>query len=214
MKLKARNKIGEEQLEQIKKLFHSYDKDHSGNISVDELSDLLNDAGYSFRESTIDMIMDLIDQDESGTVGFDEFVNLVEFLTLVQRRFKEIDKNNNKYIDRKELGAVMSHIGFEFEGTTDVFMRMVDADNSGTIDYEEFFDFAVFVQLLYVMFEVTEKTNKSVLSPSELSELLQALDMPVSSDEAAQIVDQLDTKKKGGLSFEEWVRLVFILRFA
>ena len=116
-------------------------------------------------------------------------------------------------IGNSELNKVLHGLGFPFEGSVDAFFTMVDSDGSGFIEYEEFFDLAIFIQLLCVMFEAGTVSGERFLTPKELYELLKAMDMEISLEESTKVVEQLDTLKKGGLDFEEWVRLVLILRF-
>eukprot|EP01027_Heterolobosea_sp_BB2_P008951 GEZU01013256.1.p2 GENE.GEZU01013256.1~~GEZU01013256.1.p2 ORF type:complete len:106 (+),score=12.67 GEZU01013256.1:450-767(+) len=74
------------------------------------------------------MMMDLIDENNSKTVEFSEFLTLVEFLTLIQIRFNDIDTDGNNKITRSELTRLTKSMGFDFNASAaNFFFKMVDA---------------------------------------------------------------------------------------
>jgi hypothetical protein len=57
--------------------FRKYDKDGSGDIDLDELSQLLHDVGIKLPEADVDDMMSIVDTDGGGTVGLSEFIYLM-----------------------------------------------------------------------------------------------------------------------------------------
>lgn len=63
------------ELQSLERMFSVYDADGSGQMSISELSSLLQDLGSSDMTSRgdLDRIFSLVDADGSGTVSFEEF---------------------------------------------------------------------------------------------------------------------------------------------
>lgn len=60
-----------------RKVFEKIDSNQSGEISVVELGSALHSAGYLVPNDKLAEIIDSFDKDESGTMGFDEFLNFL-----------------------------------------------------------------------------------------------------------------------------------------
>ena len=70
-------------------LFHLYDADHSGEITIDEFSSLLKLRLRKIELTNLEEIFKTIDVDGNGSVDFEEFVSacstnktLIEYLDL------------------------------------------------------------------------------------------------------------------------------------
>mmetsp|Transcript_88501 Transcript_88501/g.222799 ORF Transcript_88501/g.222799 Transcript_88501/m.222799 type:complete len:855 (-) Transcript_88501:70-2634(-) len=64
------------EIEVVKQLFRSCDKDGSGAISASELAKLLNLLG-SFTRKEVARMLEVIDVDDDGVVRYDEFINWI-----------------------------------------------------------------------------------------------------------------------------------------
>eukprot|EP00753_Platysulcus_tardus_P015082 PLAT4766.1.p2 GENE.PLAT4766.1~~PLAT4766.1.p2 ORF type:complete len:135 (-),score=55.45 PLAT4766.1:88-492(-) len=61
---------------QLKKLFDKYDRDGSGTMEVAELGDYIRgDLGYAIAEEDLSVVLEMLDNDGSGRIEFNEFVN-------------------------------------------------------------------------------------------------------------------------------------------
>lgn len=58
-------------------VFEKIDSNQSGEISVVELGTALHSAGYLVPNDKLADIIDNFDKDESGTMGFDEFLKFL-----------------------------------------------------------------------------------------------------------------------------------------
>eukprot|EP00933_Yihiella_yeosuensis_P045657 TRINITY_DN41056_c0_g1_i1.p1 TRINITY_DN41056_c0_g1~~TRINITY_DN41056_c0_g1_i1.p1 ORF type:complete len:219 (-),score=42.86 TRINITY_DN41056_c0_g1_i1:104-760(-) len=58
-------------------IFRLFDTDESGEISSDELKDMLNAICPSTKQADVDAILNVLDADKSGTVNFKEFVDFL-----------------------------------------------------------------------------------------------------------------------------------------
>jgi Ca2+-binding EF-hand superfamily protein len=73
-----------EELEEIDKVFHLFDKDGSGNIDSNELKDAMTALGIYCNKEQLRKFMDKADKDGSGTIEDKEFQSLMA--ELINRR--------------------------------------------------------------------------------------------------------------------------------
>merc|ERR1712066_711823 len=68
----------EEQMkEELKEAFRIYDKEWQGFITNDVLKEILREIDSSLTENDLDHIIEEVDEDGSGTMDFDEFVEMM-----------------------------------------------------------------------------------------------------------------------------------------
>merc|ERR1719516_165971 len=67
----------EEQMkEELKEAFRIYDKEGQGFITNDILKEILREIDATLTENDLDHIIEEVDEDGSGTMDFDEFVEM------------------------------------------------------------------------------------------------------------------------------------------
>ena len=83
-------------LQQWKACFDKYDKDHGGSIDLNELTTALKEFGYNtMGPNFFAAILRAYDEDQSGTIGMDEFIQLnCEMYNLTQS-FKRMSSDSN-----------------------------------------------------------------------------------------------------------------------
>ena len=86
-----------EELEELKLSFAIFDKDGNGNISKQELKDILLKLKINDTKGTLDKIMNDIDKNKSNTIDADEFA---EMFTC---KLPEVE-------DRKTLGEIYDYM--------------------------------------------------------------------------------------------------------
>jgi Ca2+-binding EF-hand superfamily protein len=69
--------LTKEQVDEIKAAFELFDKDHSGNIDVNELRDAMKALGIYLKKDAVKEMMKKVDKDGSGTIELDEFMALM-----------------------------------------------------------------------------------------------------------------------------------------
>lgn len=69
--------LSEEELEALSLAFHMYDLDGSGSIDTYELKKALESMGQSPSDQEVLELMAAMDEDQSGTISFIEFMNMV-----------------------------------------------------------------------------------------------------------------------------------------
>merc|ERR550532_2880627 len=68
----------EEQMkEELKEAFRIYDKEGQGFITNDVLKDILREIDNTLTEEDLDGIVEEVDEDDSGTMDFDEFQEMM-----------------------------------------------------------------------------------------------------------------------------------------
>jgi len=136
-------------------LFNKYDKDGSGKLKKSEIRKLLKDEFKLIREEA-DMMSQLIDDDGSNDVSFEEFkafmkeedqVKLVQdnqsykLLAEAERMFKQHDKDNSGKLDKEELGSLLKNeLGIP-EGQADAILIQFDTTSDGMVGFKEFVRF-------------------------------------------------------------------------
>jgi len=68
--------LSKSDLEKFKEHFNLFDKDGNGKISVSELGLALRSIGYTPTEKELTQIIDDFDANGSGTIEFEEFVDV------------------------------------------------------------------------------------------------------------------------------------------
>lgn len=64
-------------IKQIRKIFHSYDKNQNGVLSKGELNRFCKSMNTYFTRSELSIAMEIIDKDNDGQVNFQEFIRFV-----------------------------------------------------------------------------------------------------------------------------------------
>ena len=64
-------------IKEIRKIFHSYDKNQNGVLSKGELNRFCKSMNTYFSRSELSMAIEIIDKDNDGQVNFQEFIQFV-----------------------------------------------------------------------------------------------------------------------------------------
>ena len=67
----------QDQIEEYKNAFKFFDKDGSEQISTEELGDAMSKLGYNLTNEQVAIILNQVDTDGSGQIGFDEFLQFI-----------------------------------------------------------------------------------------------------------------------------------------
>ena len=144
-----KNGLTEDEVIEIKEAFDLFDSDHSGTIDTEELKQALSNLGIDAKNQTLQNMMNDIDKNQSGTIDFNEFIELMtakfsdkdtpEDLRKVFDLFigdDTADKIEFKHLKRvaKELGENISD-----EELNEMIVR-ADTDRDGKVSFEEFYN--------------------------------------------------------------------------
>merc|ERR1712170_172392 len=143
---KMADQLTEEQIAEFKEAFSLFDKDGDGTITTKELGTVMRSLGQNPTEAELrDMIRE-VDQDNNGTMDFDEFLGMMakkmntrENDDEIREAFKVFDKDGDGMISAAELRHVMTNLGEKLtDEEVDEMIREADIDGDGQVNYEEF----------------------------------------------------------------------------
>ncbi|GAA5849939.1 hypothetical protein JCM3766R1_001925 [Sporobolomyces carnicolor] len=93
--------------------FDAVDLDRSGYITQIELKQaLVNGDWQPFDDETVKMLMRLFDVDGSGTIAFQEFQGLWNYIKEWQGVFRQFDRDRSGTIEPAELANALSTFGY------------------------------------------------------------------------------------------------------
>ncbi|CAD5116918.1 DgyrCDS5759 [Dimorphilus gyrociliatus] len=139
-----------EDLDDLRDIFKRFDKDGNGEITSDELAEMMTFLGINERsanEETAKAIVKGVDKNKNGAIDFDEFVVIMANTFKepvgkdqeIRDAFKVFDRDNDGYIEAKELRQVMRELGEDFtEEQIRKMMSVADKDGDNRINFEEF----------------------------------------------------------------------------
>ncbi|XP_008203781.1 programmed cell death protein 6 [Nasonia vitripennis] len=131
-------------------VFQRVDKDHSGEITADELQQALSNGTWTpFNPETVRLMIGMFDKKNTGTVNFEEFGALWKYVTDWQNCFRSFDRDNSGNIDRNELKNALVSFGYRLSDTIiDTLMRKYDRAGRGTIYFDDFIQCCVVLYTL------------------------------------------------------------------
>ena len=145
-----KNGSTEDEVMEIKEAFDLFDTDKSGEIDTDELKQALSNLGIDAKNQTLQNMINDIDKNQSGTIDFDEFIDMMtakmsdkdtrEDLKKVFDLFlgddEKADKIELKHLKRvaKELNENMS------EDELNEMITRADTDRDGKVSFDEFYN--------------------------------------------------------------------------
>lgn len=137
--------MAEEKHDKMRKVFQSIDKDHSGAIDKQELTDALNAKKITMNSEEIDRMMVSIDFSKDREINYTEFLaatvepNILHDEKMVKGVFNLFDIDNDGQIEVKEMVQSFSKIGLNITGDEiREVMVLHDKDAGGSISLDEF----------------------------------------------------------------------------
>lgn len=140
------NAYTDKQTRMLKLDFKNMDTDEDGTLSTDELGELLHSWGIIPMSHVLQEVLDEVDEDGTGNLDFDEFVNVVYLLRLRQgfsrTEYEEItsiflafDRLNLGTMDTSDVRVALDWLGFAIApDQVASIIADIDLDGSGRID--------------------------------------------------------------------------------
>nr|ACS36540.1 troponin C isoform 2a [Homarus americanus] len=139
--------LDEEQIGALQKAFDSFDTDSKGFITPETVGVILRMMGVKISEKNLQEVIAETDEDGSGELEFEEFVELAaKFLieedeealkTELREAFRVYDKEGNGYITTDVLKEILRELDNRLtEEDLDSIIEEVDEDGSGTLDFD------------------------------------------------------------------------------
>jgi Ca2+-binding EF-hand superfamily protein len=115
--------------------FKKYDKDNSGDISLEELRPALRRLGLAADTASANAILRWYDHDESGHIELYEFAVLARDVSV----FSQFDKDRSGTLDASELKPALSKLGLATnEKEVRRIIKVWDDNGEGCINLLEF----------------------------------------------------------------------------
>ncbi|KAI9286661.1 hypothetical protein BC943DRAFT_321138 [Umbelopsis sp. AD052] len=141
----AQTSLNHEQVDELKSLFKSFDRNHDGTISRDELYSVLASMNMLPTNEQLDAMLP-----DGKPASFDVFCNIMSPTFIEQssektadqelmEAFKAFDKDGNGYISASELKSMMRSLGDRVsDEDVQKIIADVDANGDGMVSYEEY----------------------------------------------------------------------------
>ncbi|KAF4755160.1 hypothetical protein FOZ62_001621 [Perkinsus olseni] len=136
----------DEEIEQLKKVFTSMDKNGDGQLTIQEVVEGIQNSGLKDIPDDLMDIMKQVDSDGSGVIDYTEFLaaTLDKKKYIQEDRmwgaFRVFDRDGDGKITRKELSEVLNNgeVSDLVSGHIDEILQQADANGDGEIDFDEF----------------------------------------------------------------------------
>lgn len=148
--------ISHKKLNELKRVFPTFDKNGDGYITNEELRESLKNVGMVMTEKDIKEMVEKLDRNGDGLLDFNEFCDLFESIVSreggedgkgeeeevdLKEAFDVFDGDKNGLITVEELGLILSSLGLK-EGKKmedcKEMIRKVDMDGDGMVNFDEF----------------------------------------------------------------------------
>ncbi|CAM9792515.1 unnamed protein product [Pylaiella littoralis] len=141
--------LSEEEIDDLKDAFATFDKDCDGAIDTRELTTVLTSLGYFPTKEQLKKLMAKVDLNGDGIISFEEFVMMMrlggmetDFEKEINGAFAFFDKNNDGQVDRQELAEIMRGLGDKLtDSEIELLINAADKNNDGQISMQEFVTF-------------------------------------------------------------------------
>ncbi len=140
--------LTEDEIYEIKEAFDLFDTDGGGSIDPKELKEAMNSLGLETRNQTIYQMISDLDADNSGSIEFKEFLDLMtarmsdrDTKEDIKKVFRIFDESNSGYITKKSLMRVAKELGETMdESELNEMIERADSDGDGNVTFEDFYN--------------------------------------------------------------------------
>lgn len=151
---------------EIQQWFQAVDRDHSGQITWEELQAALRNAqGENFSSVTCKMMIGMFDKDHSGTIDINEFQLLYNYINQWIATFRSFDRDHSGNIEEAELAQAFQQMGFRFSPE---FIKLLitksDTKNRQYMSVDQFIVVCVQIQRFTEAFKVRDTELKGVIT--------------------------------------------------
>ncbi|PVI07190.1 calcium dependent mitochondrial carrier protein-like protein [Periconia macrospinosa] len=156
--------------DRVDALWRTLDERKQGQLDLAALKKGLRKLDHPLKnaDQLLTEVLKAVDADGNGTISYSEFRTFVhetekELLVL----FKSIDFNQDNHISKEELQTAFRRAGLAVPNSKlDEFFERVDANGDGTISFEEWRDFLLFIpatapnlRAVLTYFQATTRVN-------------------------------------------------------
>lgn len=225
--------------EEVSKAFAKADKDENGKLTIKEFADVMlelaeddDDRKAAENESSVEMIMGMVDQDGDKMVSLQELLRLLEIGNSADEDGKELainmikaaDKDDNGYLTAGELKELLMKMDPEDEEDMDetvaMFIKMGSANGDKKLKVEEAIKLFTSVEeedpkeRFKTMFRMCDSDGNGVISKKELSTFMSSMGGDDDDDKSTSrmiigmMMSMHDEDEDGVLSFDEFCKMM------
>ena len=225
--------------EEVSKAFAKADKDENGKLTIKEFADVMlelaeddDDRKAAENESSVEMIMGMVDQDGDKMVSLQELLRLLEIGNSADEDGKELainmikaaDKDDNGYLTAGELKELLMKMDPEDEEDMDetvaMFIKMGSANGDKKLKVEEAIKLFTSVEeedpkeRFKTMFRMCDSDGNGVISKKELSTFMSSMGGDDDDDKSTSrmIIGMMmslhDEDEDGVLSFDQFCKMM------
>ncbi|PAA49736.1 hypothetical protein BOX15_Mlig030324g1 [Macrostomum lignano] len=140
------DELTEDQIGEFREAFSLFDKDGDGAITNKELAVVMRALGQQPTPDELKEMIKEVDQDGSGSIEFDEFLEMMKKQMRnadsedeLRRAFRLFDADGDGFLSPAELRQVMLNLGERLtKEEVDAMIEEADTDRDGQVSYEEF----------------------------------------------------------------------------
>ncbi|ORZ28705.1 hypothetical protein BCR41DRAFT_330180 [Lobosporangium transversale] len=150
----------------LKAWFDAVDTDRSGNLSCEELQRALMNGDWTpFNVETVRLMMNMFDRDNDGTISFNEFIGLWNYIEKWKACFQTYDLDGSGTIDTHELHKALRGFGYNLsEAIVQLIVTKYDVRGQGDISFDNFVQSCVTVQTLTDAFRRIDVAGTGVVT--------------------------------------------------
>ncbi|KAG0590669.1 hypothetical protein KC19_1G117800 [Ceratodon purpureus] len=154
----------ESESESLRLWFHSVDTDHSNSINVDELQVALEASNLRFPKTIVAQMIRMYDADHNGSMSFEEFTSLHNFLNTVHFAFSNVARNQQS-ISLNEVYMALHQAGFSLDQPSFLTTcQSFDPTRSGKFEVNDFISICIFLQSAKNLFTAFDTTKQGRIS--------------------------------------------------
>ena len=127
--------------------FLATDIDQNGEVSAFELQRMLAVGGLVFSLQTVVQIVSLHSPRDKGSLNFDEFRAVKQFLSNIQASFQYFDASRTGKLTKSEVLRALHHAGFGHvdEGAIKASCQAFDPDRSNSLSLDQYIAMTLFL---------------------------------------------------------------------
>jgi len=189
----ASSKLRQEQIKQFQEAFNLFDEDGDGTIDTKELGSVMRSLGENPTEAELQDIINDVDDDGSGSIGFDEFLTLMG-ATLAP-------KNTSRSSSPEPLVGSVGSVG-----SGDVKISSVPSSGPRRPFYV--FGTMQMASSLEEIFKKFDADGNGYITKDELKQALEMAGRTITDEEMEFLWHEVDTNGDGAVCCKEFVRVL------
>jgi len=138
--------MGYQQPPALLQWFQAVDRDRDGRVNVQDLQGALSSAGFQFSFEVAEKMIQMFDRDHFGTIDYNEFAQLHQFISTMQNGFRQRDRTGDGRLDGNEIRMALQDSGYQMaEGTFQTMMKKFDHQRVGSLGFDSYIELSIFI---------------------------------------------------------------------